>query len=169
MLGSEYVRVNLWEEARKLGCEIYEIIYAFSQARDDSTGASPLDQWLVTPNVHRREKDVLERWLRQTTWQEMRVVEGLHEMKSGENFSDLVPWHSEAILDSIFPLTGSGDGKCAYYSGGFRQSRCPFYDVCWSARYYWDDPLSSGFRRRLPNHPGERESLQLINITKKGD
>lgn len=159
-LGGSYTRVNLWEEAVNLQCEIWELIYAFSQAKDEELNASPLERMVVFPEVVCREPENLDRWLREVTAQEWRIYHALHQHREG------LPTE---VLDEIFPHTGSSTGACAYWNKGFNESLCAYFNMCWGSRYFSEDPLSSGYVRRTPNHPGEAQQIELIQIQSKKD
>lgn len=162
-LGGSYARVNLWEEAQRLQCEVWELIYAFSQAKDDEIGMSPLEKWISFPSISRREPWAQERWLKEVTAQEKRIARGLVQIRSLTEMQNVnISEALNEIVAEIFPHTGSSTGACAYWSGAHRASKCSFFDMCWGSRYYSEDPLNSGFKRRTPNHPGELVQIESL-------
>lgn len=145
-LGKDYTRVNIWETLAAMNVTMADYIYIIESSAAEKGEPSPLDSFLVNPELYQRDVVFMERWLRQTTRQEF-----LNALVTSQN-----PINPHDI-DERFDLTGSSTGACSY------PSRCTFYQVCWGPHYNFDDPLNSGFKPRVPHHLPELVQLQGLS------
>lgn len=139
-LGKDWRRINVWEEYT-----IKDYIESIRYDFDTNLNSNPLDLVIITPDLHSRDKDRLERWKKEITAQEYRVAEGLTAIDNAGNTENL------NILKSMYFPHHSH--SCAY------PSRCQFYNICWGTRFESEDPLGSGYKRREPHHLVEKEKL----------
>lgn len=94
--------------------------------------------------VSRRE-DEIESWKRQTVAQELRVAANVDKLREWDLSEGPPP---DAVLDELFPQHSA---RCFDY-----QSRCSFWDACFTPAVH-ADPLGSGlYQIRIPNHPTEK-------------
>lgn len=95
------------------------------------------------PPIIRSEYQI-ERWKRQALPREVRIK---HDAEYVQD--ERVPDHYEERIDLCFPMHTS-NGNCVY------PSKCVAFDLCHGSAAV--DPLNSGYRFRVPNHPEEGES-----------
>jgi len=158
-LGKDWSRVNAWE----LDGGIAEYVDMIKDHFDEALGGYPLDSVIVNSQLHRREKDKLERWERETRAQETKVAEALYcialEPPVPEPYiEEINQLANQMHMDNTFPHHNN-----ACYD--FKRP-CQFYPICWQSRLYAENPLGSGYKRREPHHPIEMEAL--VQIEKKG-
>lgn len=110
------------------------------------TTEHPLDAAFVEPIVVMRQDDDLRDWVEQTEYQERRQVEHLVQLQAATEDGE-----RRSLMNRLWPKSR---GSCHYFFGG----DCPYAPVCWSVNAEMGaDPLASGqFRRRVPNHPMEK-------------
>lgn len=152
-LGKDWRRIDIWDTDL---FSIKDYVESLADAHDDALNDNPLNTLIVAPPLYRREEALMERWERQAMIQEGLVSSGLDALEKDNPEMTLAGGgeNTEAVLDSIFPLHNTA---CTY------PTKCSYYNICWGAHYYGDDPLNSGFKRRVPHHEPELVHLQGLS------
>lgn len=152
-LGKDWTRIDIWENDH---FSIKDYVEAISDVHDDALNDNPLNTLIVAPPLYRREEEKMYRWWDQAQIQEGLIVSGLGALEKANPSFDLRGGGKEAetILDAIFPLHNTA---CTY------PTKCSYYNICWGSHYFEEDPLNSGFKRRVPHHEPELVHLEGLS------
>lgn len=145
-LGKGWNRVNIWEPGQ-MGVKEFILLLANESVQGHPPGWA-LENQFILPEEYFRNPEDIERWRRQTAYQEgVEIPEAMDRIRGAKTWEE-----REILLDRHFRM----QTRACFYP-----SRCQFNEVCHGPKAYLVDPISSGiYKPRIPNHRLEREGLE---------